>query len=166
MFKSESVKEIVETICINIEKSRVPLEGSILSTSPSSHPSLRALSRPGEVKMGRCEVIRSHCLLCLSRVSGLASSHQFPHLLRGSVVALISTHNKLSRCWNIRNILITLDIWLKTSPLQGSFSVAAWATTLKFHRTWLWRGDKNCSPQEGFVFQFLLAWVVSVQPEQ
>ena len=163
MFKSESVKEIVETICINIEKSRVPLEGSILSTSPSSHPSLRALSRPGEVKMEICEVIRSHCLLCL--VCLAASSHQFPHLLRGSVVALISTHNKLSRCWNIRNILITLDIWLKTSPLQGSLSPPC-AATLKFHRTWLWRGDKNSSPQEGFVFQFLLAWVVSVQPEQ
>ena len=59
MFKSESVKEIVETICINIEKSRVPLEGSILRvhlhqvTPPCS--SLIALSRPGEAKMVRCE---------------------------------------------------------------------------------------------------------------
>ena len=125
MFESKSVKEIEETICINIEKSRVPLEGSILSTSPSSHPSLSlteywALSRRGEVKMVRCEhSLIVYCLpLCLVC---LASSHQFPHL-RGSVVALISTH-KLGVGVEIRNILITLlDIWLKTSPLQGSLS--------------------------------------------
>ena len=154
------MKAIEETICINIEKSRVPLEGSILSTSPSSPLPLcdRALSRPGEVKMVRCEQF-SHCLLSAPSprcLMCLASSHQFPHLLLpASVVALISTH-KLGV--EIRNILITLlDIWLKHPPCK--VLCLCTATTLKFHWAWLWRGDKNSSPQEGFVFQFLLKWL-------
>ena len=98
----------------------------------------------------------SHCLLSALCLMCLASSHQFPHL-RGSVVALISTHYKLGV--EIRNILITLlDIWLKHPPCK--VLCLCTATTLKFHWAWLWRVIKTVRHRKDLFSSFCSSdWV-------